>query len=68
MAKRNDIFFIVFLFEAAIYLMIILGITVLSLIKIKYFYNNNYDKIELCDTPEKFYWTKNIFLNLIIWL
>ena len=47
-AKRNYKFFITFLFEAAIYLMVILGITILSLIKINCF-NNNYDKTELCE-------------------
>ena len=47
-AKRNYKFFIIFLFEAAVYLIIILAITVLSLIKINKLNSSSYEKEKLC--------------------
>ena len=48
-AKRNYKIFIFFLFEAAIYLLIILVITGLSLFKINFLNSNSFDKKNLCN-------------------
>ena len=52
-AKRNYKIFIFFLFEAAIYLIIILVITGLSLFKINFLKNNSFDKRKLCKQYNK---------------
>jgi palmitoyltransferase len=52
-AKRNYKIFIFFLFEAAIYLIIILVITGLSLFKINFLKNNSFDKSKLCKQYNK---------------